>query len=216
MESLVARFAKKIIFNYTKYGSPYYPYNITPGQLSRLVEEINRLEKIEGNIAEIGVARGMTTRFVCEHLRNSGNFKGTYFAIDTFNSFTQKDLLWEINKRGKLKTELAGFGYNNFKRWSKNFSDFSFVEPIKADCSTVDYSKIGPLKLVFLDVDLYLPTINSLRLIYENLSQGGIILVDDVTEQNRWDGAFQAYNEFCSEISQPIEIFDNKCGVIKR
>ena len=158
----------------------------------------------------------MTTRFLCEHIKDLTNHKGTYYAIDTFESFTKKDLAWEINKRGKKKSELEGFSYNNFEKWSNNFVEFPFIKPIKSDCSIVDYSKLGPLKLVFLDVDLYLPTITTLRMVYDNLSNGGVILIDDVTNNNRWDGAYQAYLEFCGEINKEPEIFDNKCGIVNK
>ena len=216
MQVNIKRLAKKLIFTYTNFGAPKYPYNITPGQLSRIVTELDRLSNAEGNIAEIGVARGMTTRFLCEHIINLEGYRGTYYAIDTYDSFTRKDLEWEVSKRGKREEELEGFSYNNFKTWAKNFESFPFVEPIKADCSTVDYSKIGPFKLVFLDVDLYLPTIKTLRAVYGNLCIGGVILVDDVTNNNRWDGAYQAYMEFCREINQSPEVFSNKCGIIHK
>ena len=216
MHNYLEQLSKRLIFKYTTYGAPLYPYNITPGQLSRIVHEIDRLADVEGNIAEIGVARGMTTRFLCEHIKNLVHHRGTYYAIDTFESFTEQDLDWEIEKRGKRREELKGFAYNDFETWAKNFNSFPFVKPIKADCASVDYSKIGPLKLVFLDVDLYLPTIKTLRRVYKNLSNEGIILIDDVTNNNRWDGAYQAYMEFCREINLEPEVFNDKCGVIKK
>ena len=210
-------FLKKLIFKYTSYGAPKYKFNIEPIQLVSFVNEIERLRDVRGNIIEIGVSRGLTTRFICEHIRSSGYSDSlTYFALDTFSSFTKEDVDFEVDKRGKSRDELAGFRCNDFDVWTKNFLEFDFVKPIKADCSTYDYQQISPLKLAFLDVDLYIPTKNALSLIFEQLVPGGVILVDDCLANNRWDGAFQAYQEFCSNNNIPTKIIGSKCGYIQK
>ncbi len=208
---------KKLIFKYTPFGAPKYHYNIEPIQLVSFVNEIERLRNTSGSIVEIGVARGLTTRFICEHIRGSGYSESLkYFALDTFSSFTKEDVDFEVDKRGKRRDELVGFGYNDFDVWCKNFLEFDFLKPIKADCSTYDYRQIGPLKLAFLDVDLYMPTKNALPLIFEQLVPGGVILVDDCLANNRWDGAFQAYQEFCFDNNIPATIIGRKCGYIQK
>ena len=63
---------KTVAFRHTKLGMPKYPFNIEPVQLATLVFEIDRLRDTVGAIVEIGVARGMTTRFICEHLIRAG------------------------------------------------------------------------------------------------------------------------------------------------
>lgn len=209
--------AKKIAFKYTNFGAPRYVYNVEPIQLAAIIYELERLKDIPGNILEIGVARGMTTRFICEHIKNSSSivpFK--FFALDTFDSFTKKDIDWEVSQRGKLKNELSGFSYNDFTKWKSNFEEFRFLEAVQADCSTFDYAVVGPIKFAFLDVDLYLPTKNALPLVYEQLVDDGIILVDDVADCNRWDGAYQAYNEFCGDMAIEPQVIGNKCGVIRK
>src|SRR5664280_336385 len=119
---------KKLIFRYTQIGRPNYPYGIEPIQMATIINEIERLKEIQGNIVEIGVARGMTTRLICEHLINQKiQNKQTLFALDTFSSFTEKDLQFEIEKRGKTRKELSGFAYNDYEIWKKNFSGFPFV-----------------------------------------------------------------------------------------
>ena len=45
---------------------------------------------------------------------------------------------------------------------------------------------------------------------------GGIIIVDDVGENNIWDGAYQAYVEFCEELNISPEIVGNKSGIIQK
>jgi hypothetical protein len=67
-----------------------------------------------------------------------------------------------------------------------------------------------------LDVDLYLPTRRALPRIYEHICEGGIILVDDVLNDSSYDGAFQAYMEFCDELKIGPDIIGNKCGIIRK
>ena len=211
---IVKETLKKIAFKYLKVGKPKYDYCVEPIQLATLVSELVRLDAIQGNILEIGVARGMTTRFLCEHLSYCKNFDGTYYAVDTFDSFTDEDMQFEVSNRGKSLADMNAFGYNDFNIWRSNFSEFSFVEAIKSDCSILDYTKLQPIKLTFLDVDLYLPTLKTLEKVYDSTIEGGVILIDDCSDNNVWDGAYQAYVEFCTKKNIEQKIIGNKCGVI--
>lgn len=207
--------AKSFAFRHTNLGVPRYSYMAEPVQLAALVTEIERLKGVEGNIVEIGVARGMTTRFLCEHIRNQEiEDTLTYYAIDTFESFTDEDLQYEVEKRGKPLFGLRAFEYNDFDVWKRNFTDFPFVKAVKSDCSIVDYNAIAPIKVSFLDVDLYLPTKKTLPKLYDATVDGGAILVDDVKDNSIYDGAYQAYIEFCEELKVDPIFIGTKCGVI--
>ena len=216
----IKEFLKKIAFRYTSLGKPFYPYNIEPCQLSKLINLLDELKDSKGNFAEIGVARGQTTLFLSHHIESinylnfNKNFK--YYAIDTFSSFLKDDLNYEINNRGKTLQDLKSFSYNSFEKWKDNFKCFDFVKPIKSDCSVFNYEKIAPLKLVFIDVDLYLPTKNTLNKIFKHIIKGGYILIDDVHDNRNYDGAYQAYMEFCSDNQISPLIIGSKCGLIKK
>jgi Macrocin-O-methyltransferase (TylF) len=208
-------FVKKMLFRHTRIGAPSYPYCIEPMQLACIINEIERVKTIEGAMVEIGVARGMTTRFICEHIVHQGLANSThFFAIDTFSSFTPKDIEFEVGERGKHRSSLNGFAYNDYSVWAKNFKKYPFVTAIQADCSTFDYGSLPPIKFAFLDVDLYLPTINALPNLYHSIVSGGVILIDDVMDNSIYDGAFQAYMEFCKRIDIEPIVIGNRCGVI--
>ena len=215
IRSTIVEFIKLVVFRYTNLGAPRYIYNIEPIQLSALIFEIDRLKDKKGNIVEIGVARGLTTLFMSQHILNEGLQDNlSIYAIDTFNSFTNSDLEYEVQERGKSLDELEAFNYNDFDVWKSNFKQYNFVKPIQEDCSEVDYQEISPIKISFLDVDLYLPTKKALKKIYQATIEGGVIFVDDVRENNNYDGAYQAYMEFCNEMDISPKIIGNKCGVI--
>jgi predicted O-methyltransferase YrrM len=209
--------AKALVFRHTSLAAPSYRYNIEPIQLAYLILEIERLKHVQGNIVEIGVARGLTTRFLAQHIQNQKMDQAlTLYAVDTFESFTEADVAFEVNSRGKSAEALDAFKYNDYEVWQKNFSDFKFVKAIKSDCSLVDYDQYGPIKVAFLDVDLYLPTQKTLPKLFKALVSGGVILVDDVLQGTDYDGAYQAYTEFCKTIGQAPEIIGNKCGIIRK
>ena len=205
---------KKVLFKYTKLGSPTYSYNLEPSQLAEIIISLNKVKNLEGSICEIGVARGLTTMFICEHIKNFKSIPN-YYCIDTFDSFVEDDINFEIEKRNKKKSELKGFSYNHYKSWKENFKHFHFVQAIQTDIKKFDFSQIKPIKFALLDVDLYLPTLAALREIKENMSKGGIVIVDDVMKNNSWDGAHQAFYEFIKENSLNFKLVGNKCGVIE-
>ncbi len=209
---------KIVAFRYTRFGAPVYPFpTVEPIELAALVFEIDRLRETPGAIVEIGVARGMTTRFLSEHLVRSGSSNQKYYAIDTFKSFLKSDIDYEVANRGKKRWDFRGqFKYNDFEVWKRNFAAFPFVQPIQSDCAVFDYGSIAPIKIAFLDVDLYLPIKRTLPKIYEHVCKGGVIFVDDVKDNTQYDGAYQAYMEFCDEMKLAPAILGNKCGIIRK
>lgn len=213
----VSEAIKSVVFRHTTLGAPKYEYCIEPIQLATLINEYERTRGVVGSLVEIGVARGMTTRFLCEHVIRQGDERViSYFALDTFSSFLESDVEHEINIRGKDGSKLHGFSYNDYNAWKRNFEPFPFVKAIVGDCSTFDYGSIGPIRMAFLDVDLYLPTKGALSKIYALLSDGGTIVVDDVQDRSIYDGAYQAYVEFCEEMNLKPEIIGNRCGIVRK
>lgn len=78
------------------------------------------------------------------------------------------------------------------------------------------YPLINPIAVCLLDVDLYSPTKNTLYKVYDNLIEGGTILVDDCIKNENFDGAFLAYKEFVNEIGVDEQYIGNKCGIIRK
>ena len=52
------------------------------------------------------------------------NINCEFYCIDTFSSFVEEDIKYEVENRGKSRNELIGFSYNSFEVWKKNFKDF--------------------------------------------------------------------------------------------
>ena len=156
----------------------------------------------------------MTSRFICEHITRT-KYQTTFYCLDTFSSFTKNDLDFEVLQRGKNRSELMEFNYNNHAAWCRHFSQYRFVKPIQCDVNHFDFISITPIKFAFLDVDLYHPTKAALDHIRPHMAPGGVIMVDDVLDNRRWDGAYEAFMEFVEETGTSYEMIGNKCALIK-
>ena len=198
-------FLKKIAFQYTRWGAPRYQYCVEPIQLAEIILAIEQARKLRSpiNVFEIGVARGMTSRFICEHI-SSQKINAQFYCIDTFASFLPKDIDYEVAKRGKTRAELNAFSDNDYDTWREHFAKFGFLTAVKTDAAEFDFSKVeGGVDVMFLDVDLYKPTLAVLENAAPYFNEGATILVDDVQDNCRWDGAYQAFMEFVTSLRIP-------------
>lgn len=169
-------------------------------------------------MVEVGVARGLTTVFLNTHLRRTGD-RRRYLCVDTFEGFPQKDILHEMNNRGKkYDSAYKGFRYNDVHVFRKNMETLGFdnVKVLKRDADQLSQSDLGKISMALLDVDLYKPTLSALRIVFECLEPGGVIVVDDVMEDSLFDGAAQAYREFCGEASLSPVVLGRRSGIIKK
>jgi len=57
---------------------------------------------------------------------------------------------------------------------------------------------------------------DALPKIYQQLAPGGIIVVDDCSPGGNWDGALQAYQEYCASASIPVDIRCGKLGLVRK
>jgi len=214
----IKEFLKQVGFRHLGFGRPDYPYMLDPIQLTFLVNQVDNLyRELQRpiNIYEIGVARGMTSAFLAQHIM-SENLPHKIKCLDTFSGFTSADMKFEIQNRQKSRSELLGFSYNDYDVWVKNFSAIDCVEAIQCDASSYSIPADEVVDIVLADVDLYLPTINILRNFYPRVTCGGAIIVDDVKENSCWDGAHQAYFEFCKETDITPELLGRKSGILRK
>jgi O-methyltransferase len=205
-----------------RYFFPRYLYNFTPPQLCFLCQCLENTRDVPGNIAEVGCASGSTTVFLNKCMEAHG-FEKTYYAVDTFSGFVPEDVNVEVSERGQSRQARwwieNSFAVNKQKwfDWTMLQNAITRVKSIEADVNQYDLRTLGPLSFCLLDVDLYRPIRKSLKELYDVLSPGGIMVVDDCDESNRvWDGADQAYKEFMKDAGRPIEIRHGKLGLIRK
>ena len=188
--------AKKIAF---RSGLVKTRYNllVTPLQLHEFFGALIRGEKLQGDVIEVGVARGKTTVFANALLDELGSEK-KYFAVDTFSGFESSDVKHEQSERGK-NFRYDEFTYNDVNVWKRVVVDsnsFDRIEIIASDIKIVEFDDDVRFSTALIDVDLYKPTLSALEKIYPRMTSGGSIVMDDVNPNTEWDGSRQAFEEF--------------------
>ena len=198
--------------------APRYPYKINPGQLAAMVTLIDATRTVGGAIAEIGVAKGDSSAFFLEHLATTGDSRPLWL-FDTFAGFTADSIAHETSVRGKPRAaEYDQFRYGDELRFRRNLEAMGYANfrTVKGDAAIFDWSGLGPIGAVLLDVDLYQPTIKILEAIYPRLVPGGGIVLDDCLADTPWDGSLQAYEEFIARHRLPFERVGNKGAIVRK
>jgi hypothetical protein len=194
-----------------------YRYLFHPEQLWALCEAAERCAPLGGAFAEIGAYNGCTTVYLNLHLWTKG-FSPTYYSLDTFTGFTDEDVAIE-RERGKT-IDYSGLFANTSKECFERTMQMNGVKnviAIQADATTFDYTTLKPLSFALVDLDLYRPVQVALAACWELLEAGGMIIVDDCSQDNdAYDGALQAYVEFCNENDQPVDVRYGKLGYLSK
>ena len=196
---------------------PRYDYMFSPAQLGFFTDAISRVAKAGGSIVEIGCAAGATTLYFNRHLDEVAP-SADYLCIDTFAGFTKEDVATEVNVRGKAAQLFDGFAINS-KRWfDRTMKDAGVhrVRSIEGDINRIELDQhVRQISFCLVDVDLYRPVLAGLEKVLPLMTSPGIIVVDDVIDQNKFDGAFQAYHEFSKRIDRPARVVHGKLGIFE-
>jgi len=194
-----------------------YRYAFDPAQLWAISETAGQASAMSGAFAEIGVFTGETTLYLHQHLASLGR-QVPYYCVDTFSGFTTRDIQTERN-RGKV---------DDYHRWFRSSSRVLFermvahnrlpdVHVIQADASTFDYGRLPPLAFALVDVDLLRPMRAALEGCWERLVPGGVMIADDCHPgENMWDGAREAYMEFCADHGLEVDVRRHKLGFVTK
>lgn len=172
------------------------------------LRELLRLaDGVEGDTAECGVFQGASSALICQH--NLGKPR-RHHLFDSFEGLSQpRDIdgsHWQPNdlscSEEQVRFNLSGFDSIMFhKGWiPEGFSDVNEAS----------------FSFVHIDVDLYDPTLDSLRFFYPRLLVGGIIVCDDYGFLT-CPGARRAMDEFF--VGKPEAIIQSPSGqafVVKR
>ena len=222
------RLAAKRAFKSLAFATPLhrvaldpYPFMFSPSELVFLTECITEAANIPGVFVEAGCAYGATTVFLNKFM-NDHHIDRRYIAIDTFAGFTPAHIQYESQQRHKSRAVqrlLRSTFTDNKREWflkTLKQHDVTRVTAIEGDVGKFDFSTLAPIAFCLLDVDLYLPIHDALPHLYDALSPGGMIIVDDCWEIDQWDGALQAYTEFVRAQRLPREIVHRKLGIIQR
>lgn len=177
-------------------------------------------ERIEGAFVELGVAGGHSS--VIAALAASKYYDWRFYLYDTFEGF------------GDLPDEcdLSGIPFSSYdlsKYASEDCSTESVLRRMLATGLSPDRLWLakgpaeqtlplfhpGAVSILRLDMDLYKPTLHALRTLYDNVSVGGFVIIDDY---GHWQGCRKAVDEFFEERGEkfdPVQL-DYTCFMVRR
>jgi hypothetical protein len=155
-------------------------------EIDRIKEVLKIVEPLEGDICEVGVYRGGTSKFISDNIENCD-----IFLFDTFQGMPYYD----PNKDNKW--EIGAFGETDYEKVCKLFEKKPNVKIFKGIFpSETSNNIIGKkFKFVHLDVDNYQSYKECLEFFYDKMTSGGIIIFDDY-DHDCCPGANKAVDEF--------------------
>lgn len=162
-------------------------------------------DKIDGNIAEVGVYAGDTATILNYHKNN----KKKLYLFDTFEGLKDCE-----NKDGDYLQN--GFFEYNYDEVNNKFKDDKSVELIKGYFPESVIKEVNDSKFSFihLDVDTYQSTLNCLNYFYDKISKGGIIIIHDYQNNEQTKGVGIAVNEFLSDKPETVKESNTTQGII--
>ncbi|GIO86586.1 hypothetical protein J25TS5_35180 [Paenibacillus faecis] len=146
-------------------------------------------ELISGNVAEVGVFQGDFASHINENFPDK-----QLYLFDTFNGFDKRDI--EIEQMYKFSGATEGHLKNT--SISIVMQKMKYPENIVIKEGYFPETAIGledTFCFISMDLDLYKPTIEGLKILWDKLSVGGIILIHDYYSDG-YLGIKQAVREF--------------------
>jgi O-methyltransferase len=168
-------------------------------------------DEVAGDFIETGVWRGGSAILMRAILHAHGINDRIVWCAD---SFAGMPIPQEQDKALDAGSDFSDRDYLSvtLEQVQRNFSRFGLLDDqvrfLKGwFCDTLSSAPIRQLALLRLDGDLYESTTVALTNLYDKLSPGGYVIVDDY---NSWEGCRTAVNEFRAgrSISAPLESID--------
>lgn len=171
---------------------------------------------IHGSIAEFGVfmGSGVFSFASFSAILEPFNYQRKIVGFDTFEGFKEFSKHDRATKGHSSLMKQGGFGVSNtlhddLVECSEIFDvnrpipHIQKIEFVKGDIfkTLPDYLKKNPhflLSLLYLDMDLYEPTLFALEQLYDRVVPGGIVAFDELNNTS-WPGETKAYLEFFKE-----------------
>lgn len=206
---------KENLLNSWKIENKFY-FLSHPSRLKKIIchyEIFKKTSNIPGEIVECGVFKGNSlNRFIIFRDLLQSRLKKKVFGFDVFGKFPQqeikKDNIFANNHNKKIGLGISDIRLKkNFKK--KNFKEYYLIKgPIEKTLVTfVKKNKNIKISFLHLDLDVYKPTFFALEKLYEKVSKGGIILLDDY---GKVDGATKATHDFFKKKKIKYQLLSTK------
>jgi hypothetical protein len=162
---------------------------------------VKATEKIKGDIAEVGVYKGGSSKLIAE-----AKGKKTLHLFDTFEGIPD---VKEIDDFYEGQFDITSFDY--VKDYLKKYPNIRLYKGVFPSTARPIQNK--KFSFVHLDVDIYESTKDCLKFFYPRMSKGGIIISHDYITAA---GVRNAFEEFFKNKPEPIvELSGSQCLIVK-
>ena len=189
------------------------------------IESVLR-DGVPGDLIEAGVWRGGASIFMRGVLKVHGVTDRVVWAADSFEGLPAPDAdQFPIEAKAQAGPVMQKLYHNlavgldevkrNFAAYGLLDDQVKFLKGWFKD--TLPAAPVGPLSLIRLDGDFYESTRDGLDFLYDRLSIGGYVIIDDYG-QDSWTYCRKAVDEFRSErhIEEPLIVVDSTCSYWQR
>lgn len=178
-------------------------------QIYSLLEMVS---EIDGDIIEIGTYDGDTSEIICKYLLDN-DINKKFYGLDTFSGYLPEDMYGAnrdsvynfVNRVWDTKKEIVD---NRLSFYGK--SNYLLIE---GDCRLTIPKKIKDKTfksfcLVYVDCNLYKPSLSSMYNLFPLLEIGGILAIDEHTV----GGETRAIKEIAEKYNQDLKFFSKLPG----
>ena len=181
---------------------------------------------IPGDLIETGAWRGGATIFMRGVLKAYGVNDRIVWVADSFEGLPAPDPdLFPLEAKAQSGSVIQKAYHNlavGLEEVKRNFSAYGLLDGqvrfLKGWFKdTLPTAPIGALSLMRLDGDFYESTKDALNSLYDRLSPGGYVIIDDYGEDS-WTYCRKAVDEFRAEqgIQDPLITVDSRCSYWQR
>jgi len=178
----------------------------------RINKLLSFVSDIPGDVIEVGIFKGKTSEIVCKYLQSESNSK-RYIGLDTFNGYQEEDMV-DVNTAARRN--------HTSKRWhcSKqsvekrlSFFDRKRLSIIEGDCKVkipqlIEKGVLQLLSLIYIDCNLYIPSLKAMEDLWPLLSSGGILAIDE----HLVGGETKAIKEFALKNNLVLKYYGDSPG----
>lgn len=170
--------------------------------------DIVRSGNVAGDLMECGVWRGGGCIFMAGYLKAHGMEGRRVLVADSFEGLPkpshEKDAGLDLSKEEVPELAIAQETVEkNFALYDLRDGNVVFLKGWFKD--TLPKAPVGQLALLRLDGDLYESTMDTLTVLYDKVTEGGIVIVDDF---NALSVCEQAVRDFFAQRDEPMPEFN--------